>query len=212
MYINRSGTLIMQTYGQGTRLGFLKLQLEKTTEGINIASYDGRLLPVVSNDLAPHPVVAKKLEQFKAQYPKLQETVCFSQDRLVRLYNEESDLGNLYADILREYSNAEIGFMPSGALRKDLPKGDVPLMDVIDSFPFTDEVAELDLTGEQILRVLEQSLSLERGVLQVSGLRVEYSLDRPVGDRVISVLVNGADLQLDRNLSCLYHRNHGPGR
>ena len=190
-----NGTLIMQTYGQGTRLGFLKLQLEKTTEGINIASYDGRLLPVVSNDLVPHPVVAKKLEQFKAQYPELQETVCFSQDRLVRLYNEESDLGNLYADILREYSNAEIGFMPSGALRKDLPKGDVPLMDVIDSFPFTDEVAELDLTGEQILRVLEQSLSLERGVLQVSGLRVEYSLDRPVGDRVISVLINGVDLQ-----------------
>ena len=86
--------------------------------------------------------------------------------------------------------------MPSGALRKDLPKGDVPLMDVIDSFPFTDEIAELDLTGKQILRVLEQSLSLERGMLQVSGLRVEYSLDRPVGDRVISVLINGADLQL----------------
>ena len=192
-----SGTLIMQTYGQGTRLGFLQLQLEQTTESINITSYEGRLLPVVSNDLAPHPIVARKLAQFKAQYPELQETVCFSQERVVRLYNEESDLGNLYADILREYSNAEIGFMPSGALRKDLPKGDVPLMDVIDSFPFTDEVAELDLTGKQILRVLEQSLSLERGMLQVSGLRVEYSLDRPVGDRVISVLINGADLQLE---------------
>jgi len=35
-------------------------------------------------------------------------------------------------------------------------------MDVIDSFPFTDRVAELDMTGQQILRVLEQSLTLEQ--------------------------------------------------
>ena len=112
-----------------------------------------------------------------------------------RLYNEESDLGNLYADIIRAEANAEIGFMPSGALRKDLPQGDVPLMDVIDSFPFTDRVAELDMTGQQILRVLEQSLTLERGMLQVSGLRVEYDLSKPVGERVVSVFVNDIKLQ-----------------
>ena len=195
-YVHPSnGTLIMQTYGQGTRLGFLQLQLGRTAGNSKITSYDGKLLRVVSNDLAPHPVVAQKLADFKAQYPELQETVCFSQERISRLYNEESDLGNLYADIIRAQANAEIGFMPSGALRKDLPQGDVPLMDVIDSFPFTDRVVELDMTGEQILSVLEQSLSLERGMLQVSGLRVEYSLSRAVGHRVISVLVNGIELQ-----------------
>ena len=88
--------------------------------------------------------------------------------------------------------------MPSGALRKDLPKGNVPVMDVLDSFPFTDLVAELDMSGEQIIRVLEQSLTLERGMLQVSGLQVEYDLSKPTGHRVISVLVNGITLQQEK--------------
>jgi 5'-nucleotidase/UDP-sugar diphosphatase len=190
-----NGTLIMQTYGQGTRLGFLQLQLGESQANSNIVSYDGKLLPVVSNELLPHPVVTQKLAKYKAQFPELQEIVCVSEQRMSRLYNEESDLGNLYADIIRAEAKAEIGFMPSGALRKDLPQGNVPLMDVIDSFPFTDRVAELDMTGEQILRVLEQSLTLERGILQVSGLRVEYDLNKPAGERVMSVFVNDAELQ-----------------
>ena len=191
-----TGTLIMQTYGQGTRLGFLQLQLGKTEKNSRAIAHEGKLIPVVSNDLPPHPVVAQKLAKYKAQFPELQEVLCFSEERISRLYNEESDLGNLYADIIRAEVSAEIGFMPSGALRKDLPQGDVPLMDVIDSFPFTDLVAELEMTGEQILAVLEQSLTLERGMLQVSGLRVDYDLSRPVGNRVVSVQVNGVDLNL----------------
>ena len=191
-----TGTLIMQTYGQGTRLGFLQLQLGKTEKNSRAIAHEGKLIPVVSNDLPPHPVVAQKLAKYKAQFPELQEVLCFSEERISRLYNEESDLGNLYADIIRAEVSAEIGFMPSGALRKDLPQGDVPLMDVIDSFPFTDRVAELEMTGRQILAVLEQSLTLERGMLQVSGLRVDYDLSRPVGNRVVSVQVNGVDLNL----------------
>ena len=191
-----TGTLIMQTYGQGTRLGFLQLQLGKTEKNSRAIAHEGKLMPVVSNDLRPHPVVAQKLAKYKAQFPELQEVLCFSEERISRLYNEESDLGNLYADIIRAEVSAEIGFMPSGALRKDLPQGDVPLMDVIDSFPFTDRVAELEMTGRQILAVLEQSLTLERGMLQVSGLRVDYDLSRPVGNRVVSVQVNGVDLNL----------------
>jgi 5'-nucleotidase/UDP-sugar diphosphatase len=191
-----TGTLIMQTYGQGTRLGSLKLRLAETGGRREINSYDGKLIPVVSNDLAPHAVVAEKLAAYKAQFPELQETLCFATGRISRLYNEESDLGNLYADIIRREVGAEIGFMPSGALRKDLPAGDVPLIDVIDSFPFTDRVAQLEMTGSQIIAVLEQSLTLERGMLQVSGLKVTYKLNNPLGRRVQSVEVNGVMLQL----------------
>jgi len=75
----------------------------------------------------------------------------------------------------------------------------VPLIDVIDSFPFTDRVAQLDMTGNQILAVLEQSLTLERGMLQVSGLRVKYKINNPMGRRIQSVEVNGVSLDPDRS-------------
>lgn len=182
-----TGTLIMQTYGQGTRLGYLKLMMDKGKK--EIVSHHGELLPVVSNDLVPHPLIVQKLEKYRAQFPELQKTVFHAKERLSRVYNKESDLGNLYADILKEMSGAQIAFINAGALRKDLPKGDVPLADLMDSFPFQDEMVILEMTGTQIKEVLEQSLTLERGMLQVSGLKVKYDPDHPEGERVLAIEV-----------------------
>jgi len=50
------------------------------------------------------------------------------------------------------------------------------------------------MTGDQILDVLEQSFSLERGVLQVSGMTATYDLARPIGERVVAVTIGGEPL------------------
>ncbi len=183
----KTGTLIMQTYGQGTRLGYLKLQVAMDTGAI--LSHQGSLLHVVSNELKPHPMIVQKLEHYRALFPDLQKTIFHAKERFSRVYNKESDLGNLYADILREEGEAQIGFIHAGGLRKDLPKGDVPLADLMNSFPFKNEMVILEMNGAQIKEVLEQSLTLERGMLQVSGLNVEYDLDRPIGGRTLSISV-----------------------
>ncbi len=191
----KTGTLIMQTYGQGTRLGYLKLTLGIGNK--EILSHHGSLLPVVSNELKPHPIIAQKLKKYRDQFPELQDTVFHARERLSRVYNKESDLGNLYADILRDVSKTQIAFINAGALRKDLPQGDVPLADLMDSFPFQDEIVILEMTGSQIKDVLEQSLTLERGMLQVSGLKVEYDMGRPEGNRARSVFVDYSNEDLD---------------
>ena len=190
----RTGTLIMQTYGQGTRLGQLKITFD--TERGEIVSHEGRLIPVVSNELEPHPMIVEKLAHYRAQFPELQETVFYAQERLSRAYNEESDLGNLYADILRDEMDAEIAFVNAGALRKDLPQGDVPLADLMDSFPFHDEVVILEMTGAQIMNVLEQSLTLERGMLQLAGPKVRYHKGKSTGRRVYTVEMGRYPLKL----------------
>ena len=104
-----------------------------------------------------------------------------------RRYVEESDVGNLFADILCEASGADIGFIHSGSLRKDLPGGDVTLADILDTYPFVDDLVVLEMTGAQIERALIQSLTLERGILQVSGIEVVYDMSRPERERLVSV-------------------------
>ena len=52
-----------------------------------------------------------------------------------------------------------------------------------------------EMSGAQIRRALEQSFSLERGLLQVAGLRITYDLSRPEGQRVVSVEFDGAPLE-----------------
>lgn len=187
-----TGSLITQTYGQGTRLGVLKLAVD--TARHRVVGHEGRLLVVDSDNLPPHPRVAAKLAAYRARFPEIREVVGRTADRLTRRYNEESDLGNLFADILREHGGTDVALVHSGGLRADLPAGEVSLEDLLDAFPFTDEVVILEMTGATLLDVLEQSLTLERGLLQVSGMTVRYDLSRPVGSRIVSAQIDGAPL------------------
>jgi 2',3'-cyclic-nucleotide 2'-phosphodiesterase (5'-nucleotidase family) len=187
-----TGTLICQTYGQGTRLGYLKLLLDPDTG--DVVGHDGRLLVVASDELAPQPVVAAKLAAYRARYPEVDEVIGRTAERLTRRYNEESSLGDLFADILRDHGGTDIAFVHSGGIRADLPAGEITREALLDAFPFVDHVTTLRMTGAQIVDVLEQGFSLERGVLQVSGMTVTYDLDRPVGERVVAVTIGGEAL------------------
>jgi 2',3'-cyclic-nucleotide 2'-phosphodiesterase (5'-nucleotidase family) len=192
----RTGTIIMQTYGQGYHLGYLRLDFDPATR--RIAGYDGKLIAVDSDALEPHPQVQRKIDAYRARHAALYETIASAEQRITRRYNQESDLGNLFADIVREEADSEIGLMPSGALRKDLPGGEISVINLLDAFPFTDRVAVVELSGSVLAEIIEQGLSLERGILQVSGLEVHYDPTRLAGQRLLSVEVNGAPLENDR--------------
>jgi 2',3'-cyclic-nucleotide 2'-phosphodiesterase/3'-nucleotidase len=47
------------------------------------------------------------------------------------------------------------------------------------------------MSGSQIRRALEQSLTFERGMLQLSGLEMVYDLSQPKYSRVVSLRHNG---------------------
>lgn len=186
---DETGTLIMQTWGQATHLGYLQVVLDDETG--KISSYDGKLIPVDAVSLAPDPAVKEKLDRYRAAYPEVREKVGRTEARMNRRYIEESDVGNLFADIFVSTTGADIGFIHSGSLRKDLPGGDVLLVDVLDTYPFVDDLVVMEMTGEQIRRVLEQSFTLERGILQASGIEIVYDHQKPERERVVSMKFQG---------------------
>jgi 5'-nucleotidase/UDP-sugar diphosphatase len=194
----KTGTIIMQTYGQATHLGYLQLTLDTDTG--EITAHDGRLIPVDPALYAPDPAIAAKLTDYRSAYPEIQAVVGQSAARMNRRYIEESDIGNLLADALVAIADTDVAFIHSGSLRKDLPGGDVRMVDLLDTYPFVDDVIVKEMTGEQIRRALEQSFTLERGLLQVSGLSVTYDLTLPEGERLISLQRNGVDVADDDRL------------
>ncbi len=197
-----TGTLIMQTFGQGQHLGFLQLQLRTSSPDAPRAKprlLDGRLIAVDSDALAPQAAVAGKLERYRRAYREIYTPVGRTDSPIVRRYYLESDLGNLFADILRRHTEADVALMPSGALRKDLPAGVIRKVDLLDAFPFQDRVARVTLSGDVLLQVIEQGLSLERGLLQVSGMTVTYDPQAPVGERVRSAVVGGNAIRPERS-------------
>ncbi len=189
----RTGTLIMQTYGHGFHLGYLQLRVDTTQN--RILNYEGRLIPVNSDKLEPHSGIAAKLAHYRARHEDIYEVVGYAAEPLRRIYNAESDLGNLFADIHREEGKAQIGLYHSGGIRRDIDEGEVTVQELLDAWPFIDDVVTVTITGEQLLEVLEQSFSLDRGIMQVSGISVQYDTANPVGSRVLNVSVDGNPLR-----------------
>ena len=183
-----TGTLIMQTYGQATHLGFLQLTLDDQGD---ISSYDGKLIPVESSQLEPDPRIVAKLKQYRQTHMGIFTVIGETEAPLIRRYIEESDIGNLFADIFVEATGADIGFVHGGSLRKDLPQGEIRLVDILDSYPFVDSVIVKEMNGSQIRRALEQSLTFERGMLQLSGLEMTYDLARPKYRRIVTLTHQG---------------------
>jgi 2',3'-cyclic-nucleotide 2'-phosphodiesterase (5'-nucleotidase family) len=185
----KTGTLIVQTYGYGTRLGYLKLRLS----GKKVVRREGELLKVWSDKLTPDPAVAAKVELYKQKVaPIIGKVVGKSAVRLIRDYNVESLLGSFVADVMREEGGAEVAFENAGGLRADLPEGEVTNGNILDALPFLNTLVVCEMTGAQIREVLEQGLSLERGLIQASGLRATYDLSAPIGRRLVELKIGGA--------------------
>jgi 2',3'-cyclic-nucleotide 2'-phosphodiesterase/3'-nucleotidase len=120
--------------------------------------------------------------------------------RRTALRTQETNLGNFIADAMRARLTADVALLNGGGIRTDriVPAGPLTKRDIHSLLPFTNAVMKLAVSGARLRQTLEQGLAaLERGgggYLQVSGLRMAYDPDLPIGQRVLSVEVNGAVL------------------
>jgi 5'-nucleotidase/UDP-sugar diphosphatase len=186
-----TGTVIVQTFGYGTRLGYLKLKLE----GRRVVGHEGELLKVWTDENAPDPAIAALIASYRKRLEaQIGQVLGRSRTRLVRDYRAESSLGDFVSDVMREATGAEVAVQNAGGLRADIPEGTVTNGHVLDALPFLNTVVEVELTGAQLREVLEQGLTLERGLVQTSGLRGTYDLSRPAGRRLVSIEVGGRPL------------------
>lgn len=99
---------------------------------------------------------------------------------------------------------AQIALMNAGGVRAALKDGVVKYEDIFAVQPFYNNLVTMTLTGEQILRVLEQQwINQPRArMLQVSeGFSYTWDAKRPVGQRVVpgSVTLGGQPLQPTSN-------------
>lgn len=113
---------------------------------------------------------------------------------------EESGLANAVVDAVRDASGADAAWLPAAAFSElTLSKDAAPAEWVSRLLPYRDDrIVVLKLTGEQIKQALERALTLypqpNAGFLQVSRLQVTFDPAKPVGERVVRVLVNKAEL------------------
>ena len=112
----------------------------------------------------------------------------------MRKYNQESSIGNLLTNFMKDAAKSDIAFLNSGAIRADLNSGDVTLEQLLNVYPFKDNLTIIELTGNQIKELIEYSLTLPYGIGQVAGLQIKYDSSKKKFNRLIEINIDGEEL------------------
>lgn len=113
----------------------------------------------------------------------------------------ETNLGNLIADVMLKSTGANIALANGGGIRASIPKGEIKVNDIVTSFPFTNTLAVVEVTGAEVIQALEIGVNKypeEAGHFpHVAGITYSFDPGKPVGERIIEVLVAGEALDLE---------------
>ncbi len=190
-----TGTLLLQTYGYGTRLGRIRLKVKDR----RVVAHEGELLKVWSDELPGHAGVADRIAHYRRTVAEqIGPVLGRATRRIVRKYNAESPLGSFVADVLRNRMKTDLALTNAGGLRADLPEGELDRSHVLDAFPFINNATTVELAGREVKAAIEHGLSLQAGMAQASGVQATYDLRRPAGARLVSLRIGGEPVADDR--------------
>lgn len=204
-------TLLTSTDAYGRRITRIDLTINRRTGQVVARDADNI---TVTRDVPPDPRVSAIIDRYRPlAVTEARRPVGEIAGPITEAPNvaAESALGDVVADGMLEAASpthaggAMIALMNPGGIRTDLVRGDdsatagvVTYGDVFKVLPFGNHLLVKTMTGEALLRLLEQQFDNpapgEHTVLQVSrGFTYRYAVSRPAGQRVdrASVRLNG---------------------
>ncbi len=196
---NINDTLIVQAGAKGQVVGRLELTVNVET-GQVVDYVSGKVLVPVTGNLEVVNQEVKTLVD--AALAEAEETINMPIGETAVALRPESTgefaLGNLVVDAMLacdlDGQPADIAMHNNGGIRAALPKGPVSFGQLYAVLPFDNQLMALDLTGEQVLRILEHSVSSSPGKMLVAGMTFRFDMSRPAGNRVVEALVGGEPL------------------
>ncbi|MBD3168048.1 MAG: hypothetical protein GF307_01100 [candidate division Zixibacteria bacterium] len=193
-----NGILVVQAGSKTTNLG----RLDLTVAGDSIQNFRGELIPAFAENIKPDERLAAFVDSFSTIIDKKYgEVIGQLKEDWISKYRDESNVGNFLTDAIRRTTGADVAFLNSGGIRKNIPAGDITLKDISEMLPFMNYVVAFECTGEELLEILHENAKAAacetHGTLQLSG--VKYAWRKVAGDaEIVNVSVNGKALKKDR--------------
>lgn len=125
-------------------------------------------------------------------------------DRLT-VRTQETNFGRLMADLIREETGADFAMMNGGGIRAGVSQGPVTKSDVKRAFPFTNYSVLLEVSGKDLVEVLEYGLAAYPQPAgrfpHISGGRLAFDPKKPAGQRIQRMEIGGKPLRLDQTFT-----------
>lgn len=176
-----NGVPIVQA-GTGTSLiGRMDLQYDKLQK--KIVDLKWKTVPI-DEDTAPiDPVMAELIDSYRTETDTKYKRVItrFARKLTHPSREQETEMGNLYADALQWESSFDIMVMGSGSIRKKEMGPIVEFQDMMENTPFDDCIWMVEVTGEQWRRMIRHILRDDAWIGETefyqysSGVRIKYN-------------------------------------
>jgi 5'-nucleotidase len=187
--------LVTQAYSYGVALAQIDLRIDAATGAVVAKSAVivptwADAPPGLPGDPGARRLTAAAQKLVAASVGRVVGTLALPMTRAVSA-GGESALGDLVADAQRTATHADIALMNPGGLRSDLRAGPVTWGDVLTLHPFANRLVTLDMTGAQLLAVLEQQWPAQGNalprILKTSGLYYSWDPAAPAGAHIVEV-------------------------
>jgi 2',3'-cyclic-nucleotide 2'-phosphodiesterase/3'-nucleotidase len=189
------GVPIVQAAYNGKAVGRIQLIFDRDLGRVTNSTV---LVADLSEVSSPHNLQVEKIvNQARAQIAPLKDvSIGYAVKPLPHNRYELSPLGQWTTDVMRKAVKADIAVQNGGGLRTGISAGVVTVGTLYEVLPFDNNIYLLQMTGSQIKAVLEYGIDNKTfGMVQFSGLKVEYDGGRPEGQRIVSVyLSDGTEL------------------
>ena len=190
--------LVCQTApGRGAGVGIIKILYQSGKWQIEQGLH--RILPIDSSSIEPDPELSQEISKFESKIDNLlDEVVTTSKGQFNHSFLEESTIGTLIADSMKEASGADIALTNSGGIKSVIYEGQVTLRNLYEILPFENNLMTVELKGNELETLIEQSLcDSKSGFLQSSGINCMYSTINPGGCRIIQLDINDKPIEFN---------------
>ena len=154
--------ILITQAGVGTdQIGRFDIVVDDDTN--SIVEWKWQLLPVDESLAQPDEELQRFIDSFKKEVDrKYNAIMCrFAQKLTHPRREEETSLGNLFADILAERAQVDVMFVGSGSIRGTEMGPLVTLGDFTAIFPFDDALYKVAVTGAQLRQIFKHILRPE---------------------------------------------------
>ncbi len=194
-------TIIVQAWEHAKALGVLDLTLE-----------DGKIIKHYGHLVEIKPETGKEDKDVREIVEKYNSRIDTAMNQPIgeagvdldgeNVRKQETNLGDLVADIMRKVAGADVAIINGGGIRSGINKGDIKMKDVYTVLPFDNYIVAIRLTGAKIREALEYGISAieERAgrFPQVSGLSFTYSRSVNAGPKIRDIFIAGRPVEPDR--------------
>ena len=211
----QGNTLVIQSGCHGSFLGRIDLELT----GGKISGYHHQLIEVESG-ITPDPVMSGIIERVLSPFSaELNTIVGETATALNRAAMLETTMDNFLLESLLEASGAQLAFSNGCRYGAPIVPGPVTLNDLYNIIPMNPPIGTVDLTGDELLSMLEENLErtfavdpydqmggyIKRGL----GLTVYIKIENPIGQRIQQVFVGNEPLDRARTYHAAFVTDQG---